>query len=91
LTSTIPPAEDTREKKSPDSYEKLTTSKLAKALGLKTADLVDRLLDEGFLRDDDYDDDRLELTAAGKQAGGKIRYSKKFGPYFLWPRDLKIK
>lgn len=26
----------------------------------------------------------------GKDAGGEFRYSKKFGPFFLWPADLQL-
>ena len=68
-------------------YEKLTTSKLAKALGVKTAELTDRLLAKGLL---ERDGDQLKLTDAGKEAGGEFRFSKKYGPYFLWPKDMTI-
>jgi phosphatidylserine/phosphatidylglycerophosphate/cardiolipin synthase-like enzyme len=68
-------------------YEKLTTSKIAKALGMKTADFQDRLVAKGLLQ---RDGDQLKLTEAGKQAGGEFRFSKKAGPYFLWPNDMTI-
>ena len=71
---------------SPGGYEKLTTSKLAKALGIRTAELTDTLVARGLLR---RDGDQLSLTDAGKQAGGEFRVSKKHGPYFLWPKDME--
>lgn len=69
-----------------ESYDKLTTSKLAKALGLKTSELTEQLVAKGFL---EQDGEQLKLTEAGKHAGGEFRFSKKFGPYFLWPKETK--
>ena len=31
-----------------------------------------------------------KLTDKGKAAGGEFRFSKKFGPYFLWPANFRI-
>jgi len=70
-----------------EGSEKLTTSRLAKELGCKTPELVERLIARGLLEGDAT---KQTLTEAGKAAGGELRYSKKFGPYFLWPRDLKF-
>jgi hypothetical protein len=70
-----------------NGYDKLTTSKLAKALGLRTGDLNDRLLAAGLI---EKDGDGFKLTGKGKDAGGEFRYSKKFGPFFLWPADLQL-
>lgn len=66
---------------------KLTTSKLAKALGVKTAELNERLIACGLL---ELRDGKTYITAAGKGAGGEFRMSPKFGPYFLWPADLAV-
>ena len=66
---------------------KLTTSKLAKALGVKTAELNERLIACGLL---ELRDGKTYITAAGKAAGGEFRMSPKFGPYFLWPADLAV-
>lgn len=66
---------------------RLTTSKLAKALGLKTAELTERLIARGLL---ELRDGKTYITAAGKSAGGEFRMSPKFGPYFLWPADLAV-
>jgi hypothetical protein len=66
---------------------RLTTSKLAKALGLKTAELTERLIACDLL---ELRDGKTYITAAGKAAGGEFRMSPKFGPYFLWPADLAV-
>jgi phosphatidylserine/phosphatidylglycerophosphate/cardiolipin synthase-like enzyme len=68
-------------------YEKLTTSKLAKALGKKTTELTDRLLAKGLLK---RDGDQLILTDSGKRAGGEAKHSQKFGSYFIWPKNMIV-
>lgn len=69
------------------AYDKLTTSKIAKARGLRTTEMTDRLLAKGLL---ERDGDQLKLTDAGKKAGGEFRFSKQYGPYFLWSKDMTI-
>jgi hypothetical protein len=69
------------------AFEKLTTSRLAKVLGVRTAELNDKLLNAGLL---ERDGENFKLTAKGKDAGGEFRVSKKFGPYFLWPTGLRL-
>lgn len=66
---------------------KVTTSRLAKAAGMKTAELTERLIALGLL---ELRDERTYLTAKGKEAGGEFRMSPKFGPYFLWPESLPV-
>jgi len=68
-------------------YDKLTSSKIAKALGIKTAEFTDRLIAQGLL---ERDGDQLKLTDSGKNAGGELRVSKRYGPYFLWPKNIKL-
>lgn len=68
-------------------YEKLTTSKLAKKIGSKTSDLVQELIRSGYLEEKDG---KEYITAKGKEAGGEFRMSLKYGPYFLWPEDLRL-
>lgn len=67
-----------------DKVEKLTTSKLAQKLGLKTAELIERFVASGLL---EPRDGKHYLTAKGKEIGGEFRMSPKFGPYFLWPES----
>ncbi|GFE72123.1 phospholipase D family protein [Chroococcus sp. FPU101] len=66
---------------------KLTTSKLARKIGLKTDHLLEKLLTMGYL---ELKERKHYLTAKGKEIGGEFRMSKKFGPYFLWPESLTI-
>lgn len=68
-------------------YDSLTTSKLAQKLGLKTNELVDKLIAQGYL---EVRDGKQYLTAKGKSVGGQFRMSPKFGPYFLWPEGLVV-
>jgi len=70
-----------------EESEKLTTSKLAKELGCKTPELIEKLIAKGLL---EGDPGKPNLTESGKAVGGEFRYSKKFGPYFLWPKELKV-
>ncbi len=66
---------------------KLSTSKLAKHHKLKTSELLERLVSNGFLR---IENDRHELTDQGESAGGELRKSSRFGPYFLWPKEIEL-
>jgi phosphatidylserine/phosphatidylglycerophosphate/cardiolipin synthase-like enzyme len=66
---------------------KLTTSKLAQRLGMKTGMLLEKLVSAGYL---DARDSKHYITTKGKEAGGEFRMSPKHGPYFLWPESLKI-
>lgn len=64
---------------------KLSTSKLAAKLGMRTADLLAKLVSDGYLetrKGSQY------LTEKGKAAGGEFRKSQKYGVYFLWPDSL---
>lgn len=76
-----------QKEKSKDKYDKLTTSKLAKVLGLKTTELTEKLIAKGLLQSDG---DQLKLTDAGKNADGEFKFSKQHGPYFLWPKEMTI-
>ena len=68
-----------------EASTKLTSSKLAQKLGLKTNDLLEKLVVHGFL---ELKDEKHFLTPKGKDVGGEFRGSK-FGPYFLWPEAFK--
>lgn len=68
-----------------DRVGKLTTSKLAQKLGVKTAELLERFVATGFF---EQRDGKHYLTAKGKEVGGEFKVSPKFGPYFLWPEGL---
>lgn len=70
-----------------DTVGKLTTSKLARKLGLKTGDLTDRLVAGGYL---ELRLDKPYLTEKGESSGGEFRVSTRFGGYFLWPESLSV-
>ncbi len=76
---------DTRSE--PVRYKKLTISRLAKSMGEKTSSLQERLVEKGFLHKEGED---FRLTEEGKRAGGERRFSRRFGPFFVWPRDLEV-
>lgn len=69
-----------------DVSGKITTSKLAQKLRIKTNVLTDKLVASGFL---ELRDGKNYITAKGKDAGGEFRMSPKFGPYFLWPESFQ--
>jgi phosphatidylserine/phosphatidylglycerophosphate/cardiolipin synthase-like enzyme len=66
---------------------KLTSSKVAQKLGMKTAEFLEKITATGLL---ELRDGKPYLTQKGKDAGGEFRMSPKFGPYFLWPEGLKL-
>jgi hypothetical protein len=68
-----------------EAPSKLTSSKLAQKLGIKTAELIERFVALGLL---ELRDGKTFITQKGKEAGGEFRMSPKFGPYFLWPEGL---
>ena len=70
-----------------DTVGKLTTSKLARKLGLKTAELTEQLLATGYL---ELKSEKPHLTEKGKHAGGEFRMNGRFGAYFLWPESLTV-
>jgi phosphatidylserine/phosphatidylglycerophosphate/cardiolipin synthase-like enzyme len=79
--------QDDSETETDNGYDKLTTSKFARAMGIPTGELYERLIQAGFL---DRDGDQFRLTRAGEKVGGEFRFSKKYGPYFLWPKELEF-
>jgi hypothetical protein len=65
---------------------KLSSSKLAQKLGLRTCELLERLVASGHLT---MREGKHVLTPKGEGAGGEFRARSRFGPYFLWPEDLQ--
>lgn len=65
--------------------DKLTSSKMAQKLGLKTAQLLDRATEQGYLI---LNGDKHGLTPKGEKAGVEFVAKSRFGPYFLWPQDF---
>ena len=68
------------------SADKLTTSKLAQKIGIKTAELIDQLTRAGYL---ESRDGKNYIPPKGKDSGVECRMSPKHGPYFLWPESFR--
>jgi len=65
--------------------DKLTSSKIAAKLGMKTAQFMDRATEQGFLA---LEGDKHAMTAKGEKAGVEFVAKSRFGSYFLWPQDF---
>jgi phosphatidylserine/phosphatidylglycerophosphate/cardiolipin synthase-like enzyme len=76
-------AEDSAEEQ--DVIGKVTSSKLARRLGIKTGDLLERAITTGYI---ELCDGKHTLTTKGEQAGVEFIAKSRFGPYFLWPEDI---
>ncbi|MEA5420548.1 phospholipase D family protein [Spirulina sp. CCNP1310] len=69
------------------THKKITTSKLAQKLGIKTNIFLDQLISSHYI---EIKEGKNYLTAKGKEAGGEFKMSQKYGPYFIWPADFSI-
>jgi len=78
--------EDKSEADTDTKSGKLTSSKLAQKLGIKTNDFIEKFATSSLL---ELKDGKHYLTAKGKEAGGEFRMSPRFGPYFLWPENFR--
>jgi phosphatidylserine/phosphatidylglycerophosphate/cardiolipin synthase-like enzyme len=67
-----------------DEHSKLTSSKLAVKLKLKTPDFIELLILKGYVEEVD---DKQVLTKAGEVAGGEAKTGR-FGAYFIWPENF---
>ena len=65
---------------------KLSSSKLAQRLGLRTAELLEQFTAAGYLA---IEDGKHRLTDKGSEAGCEYIAKSRFGPYFLWPENLR--
>ena len=65
--------------------KKISTSALAKSLGIPPQQLFSTLKDYSWIR---KLDEGWELTSKGEFEGGEYRHSKKFGRYIVWPEVL---
>ena len=86
--SSAPEAATVEADKSADAEsagDKLTSSKMAAKLGMKTAQFMDRATEQGFLA---LEGDKHVMTAKGEKAGVEFVAKSRFGPYFLWPQDF---
>lgn len=70
-----------------EKISKLSSSKIAKKFGLKTAEFLSKLADIGYLEPNGSD---YTLTTKGLEIGGEAMHSKRFGDYFVWPENLSF-
>ncbi len=66
------------------SENKISSSKVAKKLGLKTPDFLEKVKEVGYL---EHSGDEFILTEKGLSFGAENRHSKRFGDYFVWPEN----
>ncbi len=79
--------EDEKEVAAPseESIELLSSSKLAKAKGMKTDDFLKKMKSLGFLEEING---VSKLSDKGEKAGAKHVTKSRFGAYFLWPTQM---
>ncbi len=65
-----------------DGEDMLSSSRVAKHLGLSTKDFLLRLAETGYLKEVDSE---FALTDKSTGIGAEKRVSKRFGEYFVWP------
>lgn len=66
---------------------KLSTSKLARKLGMKTGELLERAVVVGYV---ELQGDQHVLTKHGQSIGVEFIAKSRFGPYFLWPENIEL-
>ena len=71
--------------KSKDDVEMLSTTRLAKKLGVDGKALFALLSDQNWIQ---HEDDKWLLTAQGEYHGGQYQHSEKYGDYVVWPISL---
>ena len=71
----------------PEDGKMISTTQLAKSQGCSTKEMFARLLELGLVT---RENDVWTLTDFGKQNGGVLKKSKRFGDYITWPSNLSI-
>ncbi|MCK5715877.1 MAG: hypothetical protein KAH77_00190 [Thiomargarita sp.] len=66
----------------------ISTTVLAKSLGISPKELFVYFLKCGFIRKSD--DNSWILTAEGEKKGGTYKESKQYGKYIVWSKDMSI-
>jgi hypothetical protein len=69
-------------------HKKLTTSHLARKIGVESGVLLNRLIGRGFVQ---LKHGRKYLTAVGRRAGGEEVGRRARGRFIVWPQDLLSK
>lgn len=82
-----PSANSSSDKTSLGKKEKISSSRLAAAYKKKTPELLERMVELGYLL---HSGKGYHLTQLGIEAGGELVPRSRFGAYFLWPVDIKL-
>lgn len=69
----------------PTDKKTLSSSKIAKSLGLTTDEFLSKLQQCGYIENKGGE---MSLTDKGKSIGGEHVKKSRFGPYFKWPSDF---
>ncbi|MEG2300033.1 MAG: phospholipase D family protein [Acinetobacter sp.] len=81
------PVSEMKESEEEIIFTKLTTAKLAAKVGIKTPDLLEKLVNKGYLNL--TENGKHFLTNSGKAIGGEFRTGQ-YGIYFLWDENTEI-
>ena len=81
------PVSEIKESEEEIIFTKLTTAKLAAKVGIKTPDLLEKLVNKGYLNL--TENGKHFLTDLGKAIGGEFRTGQ-YGIYFLWDENTEI-
>ena len=73
--------------KPPETNDKISSSKLAKKLGIKTPVLLEKMVNSGYLT---INNDAHHLTEEGKNVGGEFIEKGRFPAHFIWSADLNL-
>lgn len=71
----------------PHAEGKLSSSKIAQKLGLKTVEFLDKATYQGYLF---FDNGQYFISPQGEKVGVEFVAKSRFGPYFLWPHDFYL-
>ena len=71
----------------PEKTKMVSTTQLAKQHGCATKEMFTRLLELGLIT---KQNDAWQLTDTGKQKGGVLKQSKRFGDYITWPSNIDL-
>lgn len=66
---------------------KVSTTQLAKKFNESSKELFQKLSQGGYVL---REDDNWVLTDLGREAGGDVKSSSRFGNYIVWPEDLNL-
>ena len=81
------PVSEMKESEEEIIFTKLTTAKLAAKVGIKTPDLLEKLVNKGYVNL--TENGKHFLTDLGKAIGGEFRTGQ-YGIYFLWDENTEI-